>query len=203
MNAVPLTRNASGHVEPPPLRVEPPADERELGAAREHQHLGPRSVRVHVDRRVREQRHHRPEQDTERERDAGPQVRPPRPHPPHLGADDRLGEQAEPDEEDAGRRRTSGPSQRAAASRASRSESQRSSDEDREQQPDDDHDQRRLSDEPPEPLAARVEQRHPVRLQDRPDNARGARRRPDERDGLDATGDPPGLRRPDRCVQLV
>src|ERR1700742_2068375 len=57
-------------------------------------------MRIHVDGRVREERHHGPEQDAHPERETGPQVLAPRPHAPHLLPDDRLGEQAETDEED-------------------------------------------------------------------------------------------------------
>src|SRR5437870_1394550 len=62
---------------------------------------------------------------------------------------------------------------------------QRPGDEDREQEPDRDHEQWRLRDEPPEALAARMEQRHAVGLHDRPDDAGGARGRADERQDLD------------------
>ncbi len=63
--------------QPPVLRVQLPARETELRRAAEHQHLRPRSVRDHVDRRVREERHHGPHQDPHPEADARPEIRPP------------------------------------------------------------------------------------------------------------------------------
>src|SRR5690348_13531169 len=62
---------------------------------------------------------------------------------------------------------------------------QRPCDQHGEDHTDGDHEQGRLGDEPPEPLSARMEQRHPVRLQDRPDDARCAGRRTDERQNLE------------------
>ena len=104
-NAVPAVTNASGQVEPPQRRGQPSAHERELRAAGEHQHLRPGAVRVHVDRGVREERHHRPEQDAERECERRPEVRPPASHPPDLLSHERLAEEAQTDEQDHGAER--------------------------------------------------------------------------------------------------
>ncbi len=87
------------HRQPPPSRLQPAVHETELGAAREHQHLGPRAVRVHVDRGVGEERHHRPHHDAHPERDPGPQVLPPPSRVPDLAADDRLGQETQAQEE--------------------------------------------------------------------------------------------------------
>src|SRR5271167_2874559 len=57
---------------------------------------------------------------------------------------------------------------------------QRPRDGPREEQADGDDEQRRLDHEPPEPLPARVQERDPVRLCERPDEPRERRRRPDQ-----------------------
>ena len=85
---------SGGHREPPPPALQLSAHERELDRTGEHQDLGPRAVREHVQRRVGEEDHHRPHQQAEREGEAGPQVGAPGAALPDLGADDRLGEQA-------------------------------------------------------------------------------------------------------------
>src|SRR5207249_7483759 len=62
----------------------------------------------------------------------------------------------------------------------------------RDEQPEDDaHEddpQRRLGEQPPEALPVRVEQRDPIRLDERPDDAAEARRRPERPDDADAPG---------------
>ena len=83
----------------PPAARQLPAHERELDGAGEHRHLGPRGVREHVERRVREEDRDRPEQDAEPEGDRRPQVQAPAAHREDLGADDRLRQQDQPEQE--------------------------------------------------------------------------------------------------------
>src|SRR4051794_2331886 len=63
---------------------------------------------------------------------------------------------------------------------------ERPRDDEREDEPRGGDEQRRLDHEPPEALPARVQQRHAVGLQDRPDEACGGDRGADGRDGADA-----------------
>ncbi len=67
-------------------------------------------------------------------------------------------------------------------------------DDEREQHADHDDEQRRLDEEPPEALPVRVQQRDPPRLQQRPQDAGGDRRRAERRD-RERTCRPPRARR--------
>ena len=94
-------RHRGGDGQRPVPALELPADERELGRAGDHRGLGPRRVRDHVQRRVGEEHRHRPEEHAEAERERRPEIRAPRPQPPDIAPDDRLGQQQEPEQQKA------------------------------------------------------------------------------------------------------
>ncbi len=87
------------------LALEAPVHDGELHRAREHGRLRPRRMGEHVDRGAREEHDDRPQQHAEPEREAGPEVGAPAPPLVHLGADDRLGEQEQAEQEEAGAER--------------------------------------------------------------------------------------------------
>ena len=66
----------------------------------EHHHLRPGAVRERVDRRVGVEHHHRPHQHAHPEEEPREEVHAPRPHRPDLLADDRLGQEDQPEQED-------------------------------------------------------------------------------------------------------
>ena len=162
--------------EPPPAAfVSFPCASAELGGAHDHQRLRPRAVRDHVDRRVGVERHHGPHEHADREGDAGPEVdapaagraRPPRRRAPRRAASARRGgtRVAKSQCTISALRLHRAPPGRESSGRATS---------EREEQPDRDHEQRRLDQEPPEALAARVQQRDPVGLGERPERRRRA-----------------------------
>ena len=158
--------------EPPPAAVQLPVREAELGRAHQHQRLRPRAVREHVDRRVGVEGHHRPHQDAEREREPGPEVDAPRrggarPPRPTIASASRSRPRSRTPVANSQCTISLGaaPSLPRGRRRSGRATTSAKHD------PGRDHEQRRLDQEPPEALAARVQQRDPVRLEDRPDDA--------------------------------
>ena len=88
-----------GHERPPRAR-ELPAHDGELHGARDHRRLRPGRVREEVHRRERREDHDDPEHHAGRERERRPEVGAPASAAEHLGPDDRLREQDEPEHEE-------------------------------------------------------------------------------------------------------
>ena len=102
-------------------------------------------------------------------------------------------EQAEPEQQEAGREQPVDVLGRRLHQLlpASRSLDQRPARRSAKTTPTRDHQQRRLDEEPPEALAVRVQQRHPVGLQERPDDAAQHRERAERQTterGLESSG---------------